>query len=137
MHLEDMFYAQHILKTAFWNMGREEHFNLLQFALPLLKTNFKQLFSSIPFDAFFNTPEAQPTTVTVPPSCIHSISAGSYFQFIYLFSIWNVLLICPTFCFIQMIESLSSLLKTITFYGYTEPQEIQGIFPGKINMILI
>ncbi|XP_078334395.1 COMM domain-containing protein 9-like [Crassostrea virginica] len=33
----------------------------------------------------------------------------------------------------KMIESLSSLLKTITFYGYTEPQEIQGIFPGDFH----
>uniref|UniRef100_A0A8W8NB71 COMM domain-containing protein n=2 Tax=Magallana gigas TaxID=29159 RepID=A0A8W8NB71_MAGGI len=29
----------------------------------------------------------------------------------------------------KMIESLSSVLKTIIFHGYTEPQEIQSLFP--------
>lgn len=33
-----------------------------------------------------------------------------------------------------MIESLSSVLKTIIFHGYTEPQEIQSLFPSKFNI---
>lgn len=47
---------------------------------------------------------------------------------------------CYTFVIIvvsnifQMIESLSSVLKTIIFHGYTEPQEIQSLFPSKFNI---